>query len=149
MYLMIILFVIFDQIVKYLVVNCLYLGENIEIIKNFFSITYVENDGAAFSILSGSRIFFILLGIGACLYIIKCSKNKQKIEQFCYYLLISGILGNLIDRVINGYVIDYLDFYVFGYNFPVFNFADICITVGAAMLLVIEVLENGKNHCRN
>jgi len=149
MYLIIIIFTLLDQIIKYVVVNNLFLGESIKVINNFFSITYVTNDGAAFNILSGNKMFFILLGVIITIFLINYSKNKPKLERFTYYLLISGIIGNLIDRIIKGYVIDYLDFNIFGYNFPVFNFADICITISAIMLLVIEVLENGKNHRNN
>jgi len=149
MYLIIIVLIIFDQLIKYIVVNNFTLGQSIKVINSFFSITYVANDGAAFGILSGNKIFFVALACIISIFLLIYSKKRPRIEKYTYALLISGIIGNLIDRVSRGYVIDYLDFNIFGYNFPVFNFADICITVSAIMLLIIEVLENGKNNCNN
>lgn len=149
MYLIIFVSAVIDQIIKYLITTNLYIGEKIKIIKNFFNITYVTNDGAAWSILSGNRILFIAIAIITSIALIKYSKNKPKFERYTYSLLIGGIIGNLLDRITRGYVIDYLDFKIFGYNFPVFNLADICITISAITLLILEVRENGKNHRRN
>lgn len=141
------LVIIIDQAIKLLITNV----SNIEIIKNFFSITYVRNYGAAFSILNGSRWFLIITAIIAIilvyLFLIK-NKNLTTIASFSYGILLGGIIGNLIDRIIFGYVIDYLDFNIFGYNYPIFNFADTCIVIGAFLLVFIAFRED-KNANRS
>ncbi len=136
--------ILIDQIIKIIITTNLKFTESINVIKNFFRITYLQNNGAAFSILSGNRIFLILITLIALLiiyiFLIK-NKNINKIETICYGTLIGGIIGNLIDRVRLGYVIDYLDFNIINYNYPVFNFADICIVVSAILLLIISIKE--------
>lgn len=130
---------VIDQIIKRLVVINLEFLDTINIIKNFFRITYVKNMGAAWSILSGSRIFLIVITLIALtlliLYIIK-NKKISKIEELSYGILIGGIIGNLFDRIRLGYVIDYLDINFGSYHYPVFNFADICIVVSIIILLI-------------
>lgn len=136
--------ILIDQIIKIIITTNLKFTESINVIKNFFRITYLRNNGAAFSILSGNRIFLILITLIALLiiyiFLIK-NKNINKIETICYGTLIGGIIGNLIDRVRLGYVIDYLDFNIINYNYPVFNFADICIVVSTILLLIISIKE--------
>ncbi len=136
--------ILIDQIIKIIITTNLKFTESINVIKNFFRITYLQNNGAAFSILSGNRIFLILITLIALLiiyiFLIK-NKNINKIEAICYGILMGGIIGNLIDRVRLGYVIDYLDFNIINYNYPVFNFADICIVVSAILLLIISIKE--------
>lgn len=127
-----------DQIAKYLVINNLELYKSIKVIPNFFYITFAKNDGAAFSILSGGRWFFIAIGVIALVLIIRYIFIDTKISKFdvaSYSLVVSGILGNLIDRIVYGYVVDYMDFYIYKYNAPIFNFADMCIVIGAFMVL--------------
>lgn len=137
-----ILLVVIDQGIKYLVISNLNILDSINIIPNFLNITYVTNSGGAFSILSGSRYLFIILGIAATIYIIRyimsCSK-KSKVEVFGYSLVISGIIGNLIDRIIYGYVIDYIHFYISSYSFAIFNFADMCIVIGAILVICLFI----------
>lgn len=111
------------------------------LIDGFFSLTYVENRGAAFGSMQGARWFFVIITVAivvaAIIYYKRLEKNKQNILLRAAILLVaSGAIGNLIDRVFRGYVVDFLDFYIFGYNFPVFNFADICVVVGAGLLLL-------------
>lgn len=131
---------IIDQILKFVVINNMNLNNSIIIIKNFFNITYVRNIGAAWSILSGNRYFLIIISIISFYliyrYLIK-DKLLNKLETIVYATLIGGLLGNLTDRIVYGYVIDYLDFKIFNYNYPIFNFADICIVVSVICLLFI------------
>lgn len=131
-----------DQITKLIIKNTINLHSSIILIKNFFSLTYVKNYGAAWSILSGSRIFLIIIAIASLFliynYFIK-DKNLSKLEIITYGLLIGGIIGNLIDRIVFGYVIDFFDFLIFNYNFPVFNFADIFIVVSAGLIIIDTV----------
>ncbi len=113
------------------------------IINNFFYLTLTKNTGAAFSLFPKATIFLIIVGILGILVInnilIKETLNKFKIVSYSF--LIGGILGNLFDRIYNGYVIDFLDFRLFGYNFPIFNFADIFIVIGA-FLLIIDLIRS-------
>lgn len=134
-----IIFLIIDQITKILVVNQLLPGENIEIIKNIFSIIYTNNTGAAFSILLGKRIFLIVVAvliIGVLLYYIKRNKIEKKIDIIALSFVIGGSLGNLVDRIVRGYVIDFISIKIGNYNFPIFNVADILIVVGVFLLLL-------------
>ena len=139
--------VLIDQIIKVVVSN---MKNNIVIIKNFFCLTYVENTGAAFSILESKRIFLIIIGIGALYLIYKFLIKDKKLttpETLIYSLLIGGIVGNLIDRIIYGYVIDYLEFILFNHYMPIFNFADICIVIGTILFLFETIKEDKK--CKN
>lgn len=128
-----------DRIIKILIENFLQFGIRNKVINNFFYLTFCKNEGAAFSIFYGKTIFFIAVAAFAVYFLYKSIKNKQKLKKFdiiCYSLLFGGIVGNLIDRLLYGYVIDYLDFELFNYNFAIFNFADICIVLGALILLL-------------
>ena len=138
------LIIILDQIIKFVVIQNMELYSSIIIIKNFFNITYVQNIGAAFSILSGNVVFLSLISLIVLVAIyIYLSKKKSfnKIQTITYSMLIGGIVGNMIDRIFRGFVIDYLDFSILKYNFPVFNFADICIVVSAIILLIFSIKE--------
>lgn len=141
-----IILLVLDQISKLLVVNLL--SEPITIIKNFFYLTYVQNKGAAFSILTGERLFLIIISIIIIIYLLnytKKNKPETKLEYLAISLVIGGSLGNLIDRIVRGSVIDFLDFNIFGYDFPVFNLADTFITIGVILLLIILSRKEKKN----
>ena len=131
---------IIDLISKLIVSSYLTNGQSLNIIDNFFRITYVYNDGAAWSILRGGRVLFILLGILGIYLLLKYQKdykeNKRNILAFS--MLIGGILGNLFDRLIFGYVRDFLDFKIFNYDYPIFNLADSFIVIGIILLIFIE-----------
>ena len=139
-----------DQIIKIIVMGTMGINSSIPIIDNFFSLTYVENDGAAWSIFSVNRIFLIIISIIALvliyLYFFK-NQNLKKFELINYSILIGGIFGNLLDRIKFGKVIDYLDFNIFGYSFPVFNFADICIVISVILLLIYSI--TNRNEYKN
>ena len=145
--LFILIFVVIDQIIKSTVVNNIALNQVIVLIRNFFNLTYVRNYGAGFSILQNATVFLSLISIVACVvlfyYLIKTDK-KDLVSKISYLLRISGAIGNLIDRLKLGYVIDFLDFKIFGYDFPVFNIADCYITIGC-FILIIKVLLESKN----
>lgn len=135
-----------DQLIKYIIKSSMILGESI-VIFDSFKLTYVHNYGAAFSILSGNRYLLIIITIIAMFFIYKFLIKNQKLtnlESALYGFLYGGIIGNLIDRVFLGYVIDYLDFKILGYDFAIFNFADILIVV-SIILLVITVFKDDKN----
>lgn len=143
---------IVDQIIKLAVTKSMDLNQEIIIIKNFFSIFYVQNDGAAWSILSGNRILLIMVSVFflyASLKYFLLDDNISKLEMIGYGMLIGGVTGNLIDRIISGNVIDYLAFNLFGYHFPVFNVADMSIVVGAFLVFYqLLIVMRVKKHAR-
>ena len=139
--------ILLDQLLKILFLNSLDMGESINIISNFWNITLVSNTGAAFSILSSSTPFLIIVSLITIILIyfffIK-GQNLKTYQTILYGLLLGGIIGNLIDRIIYGAVIDYLDFNIFGYNFPVFNLADTFIVIGV-ILIIIDIIRGARN----
>lgn len=129
-----------DQGIKWLVMSHFNLFDSKLIIPNFFSLTYVRNTGAAFSMLEGKLSFFVLLSIAVLVYFVYFlfqSKTIKLSYQFVYSLLLGGIIGNLIDRIAYGAVVDYLDFQFGSYQFAIFNFADICIVIGGILLFLL------------
>ena len=140
MFIFIIIFVFIDQLSKGIVNLFMNLNQSIDIIPNFFSLTYVRNTGAAFSILPGSRWLFVILSIVALNIIYRYfiyDKELEKKEIIIYSLLQAGIIGNLIDRVLFGYVIDFFDFNIFGFEFAIFNIADIFIVISIILLIIV------------
>ena len=139
--------ILFDQIIKNGLMFFMSFGQSITVIPNFFNITLIGNTGAAFSILSSNTILLIVISIVVLnvlyFFFIK-GKKLNNFEQLSFGLLIGGIIGNLIDRVLRMQVIDYLDFTFFGYNFPVFNLADIAIVV-SMILICVQVIKGDKN----
>lgn len=124
-----------DFFIKLLVSN--FIGDSsLIIIKNIFQLTYVRNLGAAFNIFNGNRVFLILATI-FCLFIIYHyfikNENMNKYNVLVYGLLFGGILGNFFDRIVYGYVIDYIDLVFI--NFPIFNFADMCIVTSMGLII--------------
>lgn len=141
------IFVAIDQISKSIIVSTMKLSQKIVLIDNFFSITHVRNYGAGFSLLQNARLFLSVVSIVAILvltYMLIRSDRKEKALNVSYLFIISGAIGNLIDRLRNGYVVDFLDFIIFGYDYPVFNIADCFITVGCFMMIIIVLLENKR-----
>lgn len=134
---------IFDLITKFLVINFLSFKE---VIPNFFNIYLTYNTGAAFSILKNNQILLILISVLVLCYIIKyvIPKIESNIEYISISMICGGILGNLFDRVYNGYVVDFISLNIFSYRFPVFNMADILITCGAILLIII-LIRSDKN----
>lgn len=136
-----------DQIVKLLIKINMNLNEEISIISNFFSIQYLKNTGAAFSILENQTILLVvtsIICISVIVYYLKKEENLTPLMSISFGLILGGIFGNLIDRIINQGVIDFLSFKIFKYNFPVFNIADIGITIGVFLLLIIYISRDIK-----
>lgn len=138
---------LFDQLIKLIVMNNMKLHQEITIIPNFFSIYYIENTGAAFSILGNQTLFLIIVSV-ICLILmkeyIKKEKEMSNLSIISLGVIIGGTIGNLFDRILYKAVIDYLAFDIFKYSFPVFNLADIAITVGASLLLLSYFIDNKK-----
>jgi signal peptidase II len=134
--------IMLDQLSKRLVDTSMQLYQSIELMP-FFQLTYLRNQGAAFSFLSQAggwqRWFFVGLAVtasGLICYWLKRLEKHQRWEAAAWALILGGALGNLIDRVLYGYVIDFLDVYYGEWHWPAFNVADSAITVGVAMLLI-------------
>ena len=142
----IILFI--DIISKRLVIGSLLVSESISIIDNFFRITYALNTGVAFSMIEGYVGFIIIMTVIVIMMIFKYVKNNNisKYEEIGYSFILGGAIGNLLDRVIYGYVIDFLDFNIFGYDFPIFNIADSFIVIGVLILGIISFREVGEKN---
>ncbi|MEG1066517.1 MAG: signal peptidase II, partial [Erysipelotrichaceae bacterium] len=114
-------------------------------IKGFFSLTYVRNTGAAWSIMEGNMIFFYIISIVALITMIGFYRNasdQDKYTKIGITLMISGTIGNLIDRVFLQYVRDFLSFIIFNYDFPVFNVADMALCIGVGFILLQIYLES-------
>lgn len=145
-----VIFLIIDQVSKQWVAGTFNLYESINLLP-FFSFTYVHNPGAAFSFLADQggwqRWFFTAIASVACIiFIVWLAKTPRQntLLSIAFALMLSGAAGNLIDRVLFGYVIDFLDFHWGSYHFPAFNVADSVIFVGAA-LMILESFLQGKD----
>lgn len=135
-----------DMLSKVLVKNFILLGEKVSIIPKVFYLTYVKNTGAAWSIFQNKTIFIIIFTTIVIAFLIYylIRQNLNSIEMIGYGMVLGGAVGNLFDRIFYGYVIDFIDIYIFGYDYPVFNIADIAIVVGVIVLL-IGMLRSEKN----
>lgn len=137
--------IIVDQFTKYLVINNISPSDIVEVLPGIFEFVYVKNTGAAFNILSGKlgllSIISVAVGVGVVLYVI-IKKPQSKLLRTALLLLVSGALGNAIDRIFRGFVVDFicLEFI----DFPVFNFADILITIGAGLYIIYLLFFDNK-----
>lgn len=135
---------LFDQFTKVLILANYRLGEAVEL-TSWLNIVRAHNEGAAFSILAGAsgwqRWFFTVLGIGFSLFMVVLLRSHASQRLFCLALafLIGGALGNVLDRIWHGYVVDMIDFHIGYWHFPVFNLADAALTLGVILLLLDEV----------
>ncbi len=134
-----------DQFTKTLILGYYQLGDSTTVLS-FFNVVRVHNSGAAFSFLAGAggwqRWFFTGIGVIATVFIVWMlrSHSGQKLFAFALACILGGAVGNVVDRVLHGYVVDFLDFHWSGIHFPAFNVADSGITIGAACLILDEIL---------
>ena len=145
---------VLDQLTKWLVRKEIRYGSEIPIIPGFFSLVHASNTGAAFSMLTGNNLFFILLAIGALAFLgfllirhQQTNDNRKRLTtltQISIALLVSGILGNLVDRLMRGAVTDFLYFYIRQYSWPSFNVADSCICIAAGLLILGSLQKTDK-----
>lgn len=143
-----------DQLVKYAVFSGMSAGESIPVIEDIFHITYVQNRGAAFSMWEQQWLVLIvipLLAIGAGLVLMFMKRNKWSRPMLVAIAFIcGGGLGNLIDRISHGFVVDMFDCRFFPlFDFPVFNVADIFICIGCGLLLLDVIILEGKREGKN
>lgn len=138
-----------DQLTKALIVRSITLQGSREVIPGFFNLTHVRNRGAIFGFFShsDSRILYIFLtlvsvaALGLVIYYFFKTPVSERLMKISLSLILAGALGNLIDRLFRGHVIDFLDFYVKDWHWPSFNVADSCITVGAFLLIFILIFK--------
>ena len=139
--------VVLDQATKYLVRRHFALHESRPVIEGFFSLTYVQNRGAAWGILAGWRVALVALA-AVMLFVLARYREKifgpRAIGRVSFVLLVAGIIGNVIDRVFLGYVVDFLDFYVGASHFPAFNVADSCICVGVGLYMLASLVMGNR-----
>ena len=134
-----------DQFTKVLILGYYRLGDA-TYVSSFFNVVRVHNTGAAFSFLASEsgwqRWFFTAIGLGAAIFIVWMLRSHagQKLFSFALSCILGGALGNVIDRSMHGYVVDFLDFHYAAWHFPAFNVADAAITVGAVCLVLDELL---------
>ena len=139
------LLLIADQFTKVIILGYYSLGDS-TYVTSFFNIVRVHNSGAAFSFLASAsgwqRWFFTAIGVVAAIFIIWMLRSHagQKLFSFALACILGGAVGNVIDRSLHGYVIDFLDFHTAGWHFPAFNVADSAITIGAVCLILDELL---------
>jgi len=141
-YIIAIFILLFDQISKSLIEIYFKLNESFVIVKNFFSITVAHNTGGAWSILNNHSYLFIIFSVIALIILIRFMfqfKNNLR-NNIAFACTVAGIMSNLADRLFLGYVRDFLDFKVLGYDYPIFNIADIAIVVGV-LLLIVAILK--------
>ena len=143
---MLVILVGLDQWTKWAVVRSIPLNGVHVVIPGFFELTYLQNFGAAFSSMSGAGMwyFIILTTIALIALSIWFLKNDDSRIDIALSIIIAGAIGNLIDRVMLGYVRDFFQFYIFGYPFAVFNIADVCITLGCVLLFVVMFADDFK-----
>lgn len=142
--------VLLDQLTKTLILGYYQLGDSTPV-TGYFNIVRVHNSGAAFSFLSTAsgwqRWFFTGIGVVAVVYLLWMLKSHstQILFSFAMACILGGAVGNVIDRLLHGYVVDFLDFYWSNWHFPAFNIADAAISVGAVCLIFDELRRVGKS----
>ena len=147
------LIVIIDQLTKTYIDNEMRLYQSIELLENFFNITYIRNKGAAFGMLSGAdesiRIPFFLvvsaIAIAVIFYILYTYQEESKLFPLSLALVLGGAIGNMIDRLRFGEVVDFLDVHWYGHHWPAFNVADMAICIGVAFLIINMLFEKEKS----
>ena len=142
------LIIVADQLSKYFVTSLMQAGESIALIENFLHLTFVRNPGAAFGMLPYQTIFFVVITMVVVLFIVyfyRLLSTDHRLLRFSLALLLGGAIGNLIDRLSTGYVVDFIDFKIWP---PVFNVADSAIVIGIGLFLIAylrdDVLRSSK-----
>ena len=139
-----VLIVALDQLSKFIVHSSMNLYDSINVIPYLLNFTYIRNEGIAFGInFPGGKIFFIIFPILITFYLISLLKNKEFEDypsQVALYLIIGGAIGNILDRIFRGYVVDFIDVHINGNHWYVFNIADSAVTIGLFFLLYSSII---------
>lgn len=136
-YMLAALLIVVDQLSKWAILQNFDLYEEKILLPGFLSLFYIQNRGAAWGIFEGRMIFFYIITVfvvGYLIYMFHKEKTDSKLVGVSFSLILAGAIGNFIDRLVNGFVVDMfrLDFI----NFPIFNVADMCLTIGVALMLI-------------
>ncbi|WP_338753927.1 signal peptidase II [Bacillus sp. FJAT-52991] len=146
-YLLALFVILLDQWTKWLIVKSMSIGESVEVIENFLYITSHRNTGAAWGMLEGRLWFFyiitVIVVIGIVYYMQTEAKNKPLMQVSLAFLL-GGAIGNFIDRIFRKEVVDFINTYIFSYDFPIFNIADAALTIGVVLLMIAMIIEDRK-----
>ncbi|MEI3606707.1 signal peptidase II [Pseudogracilibacillus sp. SE30717A] len=146
-YILALLVIIFDQWTKWLIDKKMEIYESIPIINNFFYITSHRNTGAAWGILKGQMIFFYIITVVVVIgiiYYMQTHAKENKLLAISLSLILGGAIGNFIDRLFRKEVVDFLDFIIINYDFPIFNVADSALSVGVILVLLVTFLDERK-----
>ena len=138
--------ILVDQLVKYWALTCLSPVGSISVIDGLLRLTYVENYGAAFGILQGQRWLLIVVTLAilaAACWLIASGRIRGTVERLCVSLIVAGGAGNLIDRILRGFVVDYIDINEL-FSYPMFNLADCCVVIGAVLMVGNVLLSERK-----
>lgn len=146
-----------DQWTKYLIVQKLRLYQSVQVIDGFFNIVQVRNTGGAFGIFGGGKggigsILFVvvsLIAIGAIVFLFVKTRENEKTLALSFSLILSGALGNLIDRLHHGEVVDFLDFHLSTYHWPAFNVADSAICIGIGLMALQVLIRDHKKRTKS
>lgn len=141
------LIIVIDQVTKWIIASSMKIGDSYEVIPNFLNITSHRNNGAAWGILSGKMFFFYIITVIILIVLVWFFIKEAQYNlfmQLAISLLFAGALGNFIDRLLNGEVVDFIDTNIFGYDFPIFNVADSSLTIGV-ILVIIALLKDTTN----
>ncbi|TDM07335.1 signal peptidase II [Macrococcus lamae] len=136
--------IIMDQLSKWIIVKTMNVGDSFSVIGNILEITSHRNNGAAWGMLQNQMIFFYIITVIvllAILYFFKQDAAFKPVMQLGLTLIFAGAVGNFIDRLFRGSVVDFIDTKIINYDFPIFNIADSCLTIGVIVLLY-EILVN-------
>lgn len=146
-YLIALIVIVIDQVTKWLVVTYMKLSEQIPIIEGFFYLTSHRNKGAAWGILQNQMFFFyivtVIVVIGVIYYLHKHAKGDTLLS-IALSLILGGAIGNFIDRLFRKEVVDFLDFKIFGYDFPIFNVADSSLVIGVGLVFIATIIEERR-----
>lgn len=144
-YLLAVLVILFDQVTKWFVVQAMKLGQSIPIIENYFYLTSHRNRGAAWGILEGQMWFFYIITsivIVFVVYYLQTQGKKQPLLGTALALILGGAIGNFIDRLFRKEVVDFIDVYIFAYDYPIFNIADSALVVGVGLIIIQTFIDS-------
>ena len=137
--------IVLDQVTKYLVASQMTIGQSIPIIDNFLYITSHRNAGAAWGIFQGKMMFFYLITLAVIAVVIvwmtRLDIKKDKWLMIALALILGGAVGNFIDRVLYQHVVDFIDTYILGYDFPIFNISDSALCIGVVLMAIDAILD--------
>ena len=141
-----VILIILDQLSKYFIVRHFNVYDEWIIIKNFLKFEYVQNTGISFGLFSGGGLIIIIATLGVIGFMIYDFLGEEsKIHNFSCMLILSGAIGNLIDRIFRGYVVDFISFTILNHKMAIFNIADICVVVGILLYIVLMFVEGKKS----